>query len=310
MSAVVRGLELAARLGADTVSLTGLIPSATEYGLAVREATHGRSELPRLTTGHATTAACFILMVEKLLALGGRALPDEDMVLLGVGSIGTAILRLLLRVLPHPRSLRLCDVPSRREHLLRVKQELEAGCGFRGEVSVQGIAGAAAPPEVYEASLVLCATSASNLLDVDRLRPGTLVIDDSAPHCFDPRHAIRRFQERRDVLFSEAGAIRSHRPIGEIRELSFATGWDHKVRSALKLLHPTEDTLMGCVFSSILSSRFEDAPCLVGTPSPLDLELHHRRLLELRFEAARPYVEDHVLDEDLVSMFRARFGKG
>jgi hypothetical protein len=135
------------------------------------------------------------------------------------------------------------------------------------------------------------------------------VVDDSAPHCFDPRRAIRRFQERRDVLFTEAGAIRSHRPVREIRELSFATGWDHKVRGALQLLHPSEDTLMGCVFSSILSSRFEDAPCLVGTPMPKDLDLHYRKLRELRFEAARLYLEDHVLDEDLIGMFRARFGR-
>ncbi|HLM46156.1 MAG TPA: hypothetical protein VK458_19965, partial [Myxococcaceae bacterium] len=169
--------------------------------------------------------------------------------------------------------------------------------------------GTTVPGEVYAASCFLSATSAANLLDVDRLRPGTLVVDDSAPHCFDARRAIRRFQERRDVLFTEAGAIRSHRTIQEIREISFATGWDHKVRAALKLLHPAEDTVMGCVFSSILSSRFEDAPCLVGMPTPGDLDLHYRKLRELRFEAARLYLEDHVLDEDLVSMFRARFGR-
>jgi hypothetical protein len=172
------------------------------------------------------------------------------------------------------------------------------------------VSGSAAPAEVYDASLLLSATSATHLLDVDRLRPGTLVVDDSAPHCFEPRRAIRRFQEKRDVLFTEAGALRSHRTIGEIRELTFATGWDQKIRAALKLLHPTEDTLMGCVFSSILSSRFADAPCLVGTPTPRDLDLHYRKLRELRFEAARPYVEDYLLDEDLMGMFRERFGAG
>jgi acyl-CoA synthetase (AMP-forming)/AMP-acid ligase II/aryl carrier-like protein len=309
VEAVVRGLEEAARLGADTVSLTGLIPSATDYGHAVRAATAGRSGLPRLTTGHSTTAASFVMMVEQVLKVSGRGLEDEHLALLGVGSIGTSILRLLLRTLPHPRGLQLCDVPAKREYLLRLKEELRSELGFRGDVSVVAIPGAEAPAEVYEASVILSATSAANLLDVERLRPGTLVVDDSAPHCFDPRRAIRRFQERRDVLFTEAGAIRSHRPIQEIRELSFATGWDHKVRAALKLLHPAEDTVMGCVFSSILSSRFEDAPCLVGTPTPRDLDLHYRKLRELRFEAARLYLEDHVLDEDLVGMFRARFGR-
>ncbi|MFE8605394.1 AMP-binding protein [Archangium violaceum] len=310
VDAVVRGLEEAARLGADTVSLTGLVPSATDYGRALVEATAGRSGLPRLTTGHATTAACFVMMVEQVLRAGGRRLEDEHVALLGAGSIGTAILRLLLRTLPHPRSLRLCDVPARREYLLQLTEELVTELRFQGKVEVTCISGNTAPDEVYEASVLLSATSAANLLDVDKLRPGTLVVDDSAPHCFDPRRAIRRFQERRDVLFTEAGAIRSHRPVGEIREITFATGWDHKIRAALKLLHPLDDTLMGCVFSSILSSRFEDAPCLVGTPAPRDLDLHYRKLRELRFEAARLYIEDYVLDEDLVAMFRARFGSG
>ncbi|WP_158501832.1 AMP-binding protein [Vitiosangium sp. GDMCC 1.1324] len=310
VDAVVQGLEEAARLGADTVSLTGLVPSATDYGRSIQEATSGRSGLPRLTTGHATTAACFVMMVEQVLRAGGRRMEEESVALLGAGSIGTAILRLMLRSLPHPRGLRLCDVPAKREHLTQLTEELVTELGFRGKVEVTFISGSTVPEEVYSASVILSATSAANLVEVDRLRPGTLVVDDSAPHCFDPRRAIRRFQERRDVLFTEAGAIRSHRPVGEIREISFATGWDHKIRAALKLLHPIEDTLMGCVFSSILSSRFEDAPCLVGTPTPRDLDLHYRKLRELKFEAARLYVEDYVLDEDLVGMFRSRFGSG
>ncbi len=310
LAAVLRGVEHAGRMGADTVALTGLIPSATDYGRAVQEALQGRTGLPRLTTGHATTAACFVLMVEKVLGATGRQLHEEDVALLGLGSIGTAILRLLVRTLPPPRSLRLCEVPAKREHLRQLVQELREVHGYTGDIQVVELGGAGATEEVYEASVVLSATSAANLVDVDRLRAGTLVVDDSAPHCFDPRRAIRRFQEKRDVLFTEAGAIRSHRPVGEIRELTFATGWDHKVRAALKLLHPTDDTLMGCVFSSILSSRFADAPCLVGTPSLRDLDLHYLKLRELHFEAARLYVEDYVLDEDLVAMFRSRFGRG
>ncbi|ATB30894.1 AMP-binding protein [Melittangium boletus] len=307
---VIRGLEEAARLGADTVSLTGLVPSATDYGRALEEATRGREGLPRFTTGHATTAACFVMMVERVLGAGGRRMEEEHVTLLGAGSIGTAILRLLLRTLPPPSSLRLCDVPARREHLVRLLEELSLEPGYRGPVEVTLVSGDSVPDEVYASSLVLSATNVPHLLDVNRLRPGTLVVDDSAPHCFEPRRAIRRFQEKRDVLFSEAGALRSHRPVGEIRELTFATGWDQRIRAALKLLHPTEDTLMGCVFSSILSSRFTDAPCLVGTPTLRDLELHYRKLRELRLEAARPYVEDYLLDEDLVGMFRARFGTG
>ena len=46
------------------------------------------------------------------------------------------------------------------------------------------------PPDVYEASFVVGATNAPDILDVDRLQPGTLIVDDSAPHCFRSDKAL------------------------------------------------------------------------------------------------------------------------
>ena len=42
---IVEALEIAGRIGARTVSLTGLIPSATDYGCAITEAIVGRQNL-------------------------------------------------------------------------------------------------------------------------------------------------------------------------------------------------------------------------------------------------------------------------
>ncbi len=53
----------------------------------------------------------------------------------------------------------------------------------------------------------------SEALDVDRIRPGPLVVDDSAPHCFPIEKALRRAMERRDVLFAEAGLLTSMIPM-------------------------------------------------------------------------------------------------
>src|SRR6185312_17388864 len=52
--------ELARRRGAKCVSLTGLIPSATDYGRAVPD-WFGGDAGPRVTTGHATTTAAVVL---------------------------------------------------------------------------------------------------------------------------------------------------------------------------------------------------------------------------------------------------------
>ena len=303
LAAARMGLAEAQRRGAQTVALTGMIPSATNYGHDLLGAPG-----PRLTTGHATTAACFVMMVTRILREAGRSIEDEDLALLGLGSIGTAILTLLLTRLPHPRVLRLCELPGRMGHLERLQDTLLRECGYRGELDLVAVTEARAPDRVHAASLLLSATSTANVIDVNRLRPGALIVDDSAPHCFDPRQALRRFQQRRDILFTEAGAMRSDRAVREISDLRFSTGWDHKVRAALRLLHPQPDTIMGCVFSSILTERFDDVPAIIGTPTRAALDAHYARLVALGFEGASLYCQDHVLDPKLIEMFRSRFG--
>jgi len=309
LAAVERGMELAARQGAAVISLTGLIPSATDYGRRVAQHLERRSgpPLPPFTTGHATTIACFAMAVEKALASAGRSWRDEDVALLGLGSIGGGVLELLLRQMPHPRSLRLVDLAARRNHLQQVAARISGALGFRGELTTIELSGQAVTRDVYDASLIVSATSVPDVVEVEELRPGTIVVDDSAPHCLDPRRAIRRFQQRRDLLLSEAGAIRSHRVIGEISDTAFSTGWDHKVRAALKVVHPNEHTLMGCVFSSLLSARFPELGCLIGTPEEGAVSAHYLKLKELGFEGSHLYFQDHVLDPSLVDMFRAAF---
>ena len=80
---IVEALEIAGRLGARTVSCTGLIPSATDYGRAVATAISGRNDLPLISTGHATTVATVVLAINKILQEGGETLPRN-----GSGSWG------------------------------------------------------------------------------------------------------------------------------------------------------------------------------------------------------------------------------
>src|SRR5262249_35420485 len=109
LDAVAAALELAADLGAQSVSLTGLIPSATDYGRAVARRAAGRKDLPRVTTGHATTSAAVVMAIERILAESRRRLSAERVGFLGIGSIGLTSLRLMLEVMPHPREILLCD---------------------------------------------------------------------------------------------------------------------------------------------------------------------------------------------------------
>ncbi len=112
---IVRAVEMAGRSGARFVSLTGLIPSLTDHGHDIAAWLQGRPNCPGLTTGHATTTAAVVRNLEQMLAMSGRLLEQESLVVLGLGSIGQSCLRLLLEVCPHPREIILCDVFAREQ---------------------------------------------------------------------------------------------------------------------------------------------------------------------------------------------------
>ena len=62
-------VRLAHEIGAATVSLTGLLPSASGYGRDLALALAGH-DLPRITTGHATTTAAVVLAIRRALEEG------------------------------------------------------------------------------------------------------------------------------------------------------------------------------------------------------------------------------------------------
>src|SRR5260370_11032224 len=133
-------------------------------------------------------------------------MPGEGVASLGLGSIGATSLRLLLSVMDHPASIRLCDVYDRRTHLGQLAGEISGQLGFRGEVDV--LCGKGAVHDgIYGASLIVGATSVPNVLDVSRLRPGTLIADDSGPHCFDSDDAMDRVRRSGDLVFSRAAQL-------------------------------------------------------------------------------------------------------
>ena len=62
----------------------------------------------------ANLAAGPLRQASQSLEKAGRDLSQEHLGVLGVGSIGLASLRLLLRILPHPQQISLCEVYGTR----------------------------------------------------------------------------------------------------------------------------------------------------------------------------------------------------
>jgi predicted amino acid dehydrogenase len=304
---VLEALALAGRLGARTVSLTGLIPSATDYGRAVAAAVAGRSDLPMITTGHATTAATVVLAIKRVIQEGGRDLAQERVGFLGLGSIGRTSLRLMLSCLPHPAEIRLCDVYDKRDLLEEARREIVSEFGFRGTVQVVE-SRADVPPEFYDSTLIVGATNVPDILDIARVKPGTMIVDDSGPHCFAPQQAIGRFREQDDILFTAGGVLRSPHPMTRLiylpRQAEPFIQASH--REALMSYNPFDIT--GCVLSSLFSSRFADLNPTVGLVDVGSCFQHYDRLGQLGFRAADLHCEGYVLPETSIGNFRQRFG--
>jgi predicted amino acid dehydrogenase len=307
--AIVEGLDMARGLGARTVSLTGLIPSATDYGRAVVQAAANRRDLPAVSTGHATTAATVVLTVERLGREAERDLSRERVAVLGLGSIGLSALRLMLRVLPHPAEITLCDLYDKRMELTGIRQELVQALRYQGAIQIVESRGVV-PPALYEATLIVGATNMPDVLDVRQLGAGTILVDDSTPHCFAPHAAIERLESQGDLLFSDGGVLESPVPISQLRYVP------ESVESVLSAAYPDALTgyrptdIAGCVLSSLLSAREDELQPTIG---PVDLDAclrSYEYLTHLGFRAAAPHCGSYTPGQHLVDGFRQRFGGG
>ncbi|MBO1049480.1 MAG: amino acid adenylation domain-containing protein [Dolichospermum sp. DEX182a] len=305
-------LKIAKLIGARTVSLTGLIPSATDYGNAIANAIGTQNDLPKITTGHATTSATVILAIQKILQEGRRDITQERVGFLGLGSVGLSSLRLMLKCLPHPKEIILCDVYSKLEYLKKIRQELANDLGFQKNVHII-ISQAELPREIYEATLIVGATNAAEILDINRLKPGTMIVDDSVPHCFKTNIAIQRFQEQQDILFTEGGIIRSDHPIYETtyfpHEIEKTAMNSPQVAAALEIFFQHNPyNITGCIFSSLLSSCFEELKPTLGSVDVNTSLQHYEVLTKLGFEAADLHCEDYVLPKESIQKYAYRFG--
>jgi hypothetical protein len=293
---VDRTRRVARLLGARCVSLTGLLASATDYGNQCSV----DPELPPVTTGHATTASAVVLTLRGLLRLVGRELSREAVGYIGLGSVGSSALRLMLSVLPHPRSLSICDVYQKREAVAELIATVRHTHNFAGPISFHQSRGPV-PDSFYENTVIVGATNVPDVIEVSRLRPGTLLIDDSDPHCFNVDEAFRRLEEG-SILFSEGGAIRSPDPV---KQLLFVP---EDLTDIIPT--PTEESswnITGCVLSALLSAKHA-YPTTRGWVKPEDALTNYRGLVGAGFAAAPPHCGTRTLPQSAVNSFRDRFG--
>ncbi|MBA2445601.1 MAG: hypothetical protein H0V49_09755 [Nocardioidaceae bacterium] len=289
-------VEFAASLGARCVSLAGMIPAHTAYGFDVVRALG--SPAARVTTGHAATAASVVKTTMAAMAQARRDISECAVAVVGLGSIGRSSLELLLALeVGPPKRLVLCDVPSRLRHLAQFAADLSAR-GYIGEIAICG-SEPSLPMQAYEADLMIAANSADGvILNIERLRPGTIVVDDSFPHCFDAGAAIRRMERQGDVLVVGGGLLTcgpsEQKPADDLVMLA-----DAEQFLGLRL----RDTIASCQLESLLQAVRPDLPVVHGLVDiPLALA-YWEALAVAGVEAAPLHLLQHVVTSECLRAF-------
>jgi amino acid adenylation domain-containing protein len=282
--AVAAAVREARSRGAGCVALTGLLASALGYGAAIA------ASLPpgAVTTGHDVTAAAVVLNVARALQATGTALAEHDLAVVGLGSVGRAAARLLVATHGAPRSVLLVEAAGGLPRAERAMGELrDLGCGV---VRCLAAHAGRAPSDVYGASLVVGAASAQDLLDVDGLRPGCIVVDDSAPHVFNVAAALERVRRSGDLYVTEGGMLRWPDVVGEIRwaapDPALAS-----LLGALKAYRRGPADVMGCLVAGVLGPALGNIP-LLGEPDHERVCHTYRGLVDRGFEGVEPVLDD------------------
>jgi predicted amino acid dehydrogenase len=302
---VAKALEMADRIGADTVSLTGNLPLATDFGLDLVPSVSVRKG-PAITTGQATVAAAMVMTIEKMLYLSARELDSETVGLIGLNTIGAATLFLMLACRPHPKRILLADAYTNLLFASVLRQEL-ADCGFEGAIDIMSAADRL-PDGFYEATLLIGATNVPEIIAVDRVNPGTILISESGQRCFSIDDALRRLERDGDILFTEGDLLRL--PVAATCRLYLPEAVEMALRrtGTLSLLAFDPKAITGCVLSGLLSHCYPELEPTIGEVDGQTCLRHYRLLRRLRFEVADPRCEDYAIPEHSIQRFREVFG--
>ncbi len=302
---LLAALKLAGESGARTVSLTGVIPSATDHGRDILKWTADEADLPAITTGDATRAATIVKSVEGILAAAGRELAGETLSVVGLGSIGFGTLRLMLDVMEHPRHLILCDPYQTDDQMSRLRDRVR-DAGYMGQIDIVKNGGAL-PPEVYEASLVVASSNLPGVLRIPSLRPGALVVDYSFPPVFKLDEAVKRFATEGDVLFTTGGELSLPGVVGETIYLpEDLDGLDEGAQTAFLNFLGGRDRheITGCVLASLVTGRKQGVDATTGPLDNADARAHYDYLVEFGAMPAKLQMNGYFLPEDRVAAFR------
>jgi len=245
-------LVLTAEFGRPVVCLGGLTGSLTRYGRSVEPRAFNLGLT--LTSGHSLTSISVFETFCKALSALEMDLSGSSVAVVGTGSIGSAFVRLLSHHNPRPAVLHIVELTSRLDRAERLACEVgDAFARVRLETTnpAEPLGDASS---AYRSDVVVSAVSTPYVLDVSRVRPRTLLVDDSQPYCWSREDAWRRVSHSCDIAPCEAGLIdasalgyQAHFPFdfADHTEQGTSTVWCCLAEGLLKSLHPDLPVTIG-----------------------------------------------------------------
>ncbi len=306
---IIEALEIAKWLGVSTVSLTGILPNITDYGQAIMKAIGERSGLPQITTGYGVITSAYLLNIKQLLQVSGRNLTSERIAFLGLGAIGVQILKLMLKCLPQPKEIILCDRQNKSDFLKMLKQELIKNFNFWGKVRISEFhVEDCIPSDLLDATLLINTMAMTNILDITGIKAGTLIVN---PRCFNMKHLFLRIQEHQDILFTLSNILKLPNPIEEIAYLPYSL--KKKVNSSLleefysKCSH---SDIPACSFASLLPSYVQDIKPTLGKSIDMNiLSQYYETLEQLKIQGTKLHIGNVMLSETAIRSFSEHFNQ-
>ncbi len=293
-----QAVNLSECLGAKSISLTGLIPSATNYGKDILDSVG--TDL--ITTGHATTIGTILMQVDKASAETKRSLENETVAALGLGSVGSVFIQSMLKVFPHPAKIILCDIFNKRGHLEELREMIMSENLYNGEIEIL-FSNPYPPAEFYESRFIIGAANVPDILMIDNLKPGSILIDDSGPHCFNLGAAVRRIQEKSDILITEGGTLHIPENLKVAAYLPRQMQDIYAAAGAQPYQGFNPRHLTGCVLSSALTLKDKKIKPTVGIPLAEDCVMNYQALKKYGFTGAEFHFGSYVHEDGFVNAF-------
>ncbi|TDR81550.1 hypothetical protein [Paludibacterium purpuratum] len=239
-------LDAIAQMHGRFVCLGGLTGALSQYGrrLIARADSLGM----QVTTGHALTAVSIVQQYNKALAEIGRSGDEVVLAIVGVGSVGGGVAKLLCHSAHRVKPARVILIDTRQQEtrLNDIAGQLRERLGIAVDVELLDKRTTLGDDSLCyrQANVIISAVSTPYILDVDKVAPGTLLIDDSQPYCWDRDAAWARFQRTNDILPCDAGLVDAG-SIGFVSHFPFDFSDDQGFGSAISWSCLAEGLLRG-----------------------------------------------------------------